>query len=51
MAENGLHPLGNFVDISYIVEHFKPGLFGDVCSLRSWALVSDTLLHMLPYQI
>ena len=36
-------PLGNFADISYLVENFKPHLLRDVCSLCSRALVSDSL--------
>ena len=40
-------PLGNFADISYLEENFKPHLLRDVCTLSSGALVSDSLLHML----
>ena len=40
-------PLGNFADISYLEENFKPQLLRDVCTLCSGALVSDSLLHML----
>ena len=40
-------PLGNFEDISYLDENFKPHLLRDVCTLCSGALVSDSLLHML----
>ena len=40
-------PLGNFADITYLEENFKPHLFRDVCTLCSGALVSDSLLHML----
>ena len=40
-------PLGNFADISYLNEKFKPHLLRDVCTLCSGALVSDSLLHML----
>ena len=43
-------PLGNFVDISYLEENFKPHLLRDVCTLCSGALVSDSLLHMLMLQ-
>ena len=39
--------LGNFADISYLEENFKPHLLRDVCTLCSGALVSDSLLHML----
>ena len=54
MAENGFtlhYPLGNFADISYPVENFKLRLLRDVCTLYAGALVSDSLLHMLPYHI
>ena len=40
-------PLGNFADISYLKDNFKPHLLRDVCTLCSGALVSDSLLHML----
>ena len=40
-------PLGNFADISYLEENFKPHLLRDVCTLCSGALVSDSLLHIL----
>ena len=40
-------PLGNFADISYLEENFKPHLLRDVCNQCSGALVSDSLLHML----
>ena len=40
-------PLGNFADIPYLEENFKPHLLRDVCTLCSGALVSDSLLHML----
>ena len=43
-------PLGNFADISYLKENFKPHLLRDVCTLCSGALVSDSLLHMLLQQ-
>ena len=42
-----LPPLGNFADISYLEENFKPHLLRDVCTLCSGALVPDSLLHML----
>ena len=52
MAENGFGPpLGNFADISYFVEHTKLRRIRDVCTIYTRALVSDSLLHMLPYQI
>ena len=40
-------PLGNFADISYLEDNFKPHLLRDVYTLCSGALVSDSLLHML----
>ena len=40
-------PLGNFADISYLEENFKPHLLRDVCTLCSGVLGSDSLLHML----
>ena len=43
-------PLGNFADISYLEEKFKPHLLRDVCTLCSGALVSDSLLYMLLQQ-
>ena len=43
-------PLGNFAEISYLEENFKPHLLRDVCTLCSGALVSDSLLHMLLQQ-
>ena len=48
-AKEGPAPphIGNFADISYLEENFKPHLLRDVCTLYSGALVSDSLLHML----
>ena len=48
-AKKGPAPphLGNFANISYLIENFKPHLLRDVCTLCSGALVSDRLLHML----
>ena len=46
MAENGFappRPLGNFADISYLVENWKPSLLRDVCTLCSGALVCKSL--------
>ena len=45
MAENGFAPppLGNFADISYLVENRKPSLLRDVCTLCSGALVCKSL--------
>ena len=53
MAENGFAPppLGNFADISYLVENRKPNLLRHVCSLCTGALVCKSLYHMLLYQI
>ena len=36
-------PLGNFADISYLVENCKPSLLRDVCTLCSGALVCKSL--------
>ena len=46
MAENSFAPptLGN------LVENFKPHLLRDVSTMYARALVSCSLLHMLPYQ-
>ena len=38
-----ISPLGNFADISYLKENFKPHILRDVCTLCSGALVSDSL--------
>ena len=46
MAENGFAPpppLGNFADISYLVENQKPSLLRDVCTLCSKALVCKSM--------
>ena len=32
-------------------EHLKLRRITDVCTLYAWVLVSDSLLHMLPYKI
>ena len=40
-------PLGNFADISYLKEYFKPHPLRDVCTLCLEVLVSDNLLHIL----
>ena len=39
-------PLGNFADICYLEDNFKPHVLRDICTLCSGALVSDSLLHM-----
>ena len=36
-------PLGNFADITYLVENWKPHLLRDVCTLCSGALVCKSL--------
>ena len=36
-------PLGNFADISFLEENFKPHLLRDLCTLCSGALVCDSL--------
>ena len=51
MAENVIAPHGNLVNLSYLKEDFKLRLLIDVCTMFAGALVSDSLLHMLPYQI
>ena len=51
MAENVIAPLGNFASFFYQKEDFKLRLLIDVCTMFAGALVSDSLLHMLPYQI
>ena len=51
MAENGFAPSREFLNISYLVENLKLRLLRDVCTLCAGALASDSLLHMLPYQI
>ena len=49
MAENVIAPIENFASLSYLKEDFKLRLLIDVRTLFDWALVSDSLLHMLPY--
>ena len=44
-----LLPLRNFASLSYLKEDFKLRLLIDVCTMFAGALVSDSLLHMLPY--
>ena len=44
-------PLENFADIPYLEENFKLRRIRDVCTVCAGALVSDSLLHMLSYQI
>ena len=44
-----LLPLGNLAYLSYLKEDFKLRLVIDVCTMFAGALVSDSLLHMLPY--
>ena len=54
MAENGFAPprsLGNFADIPYLKEKFKLRRIRDVSTRYAGSLVSDSLLHMLKYQI
>ena len=38
-------PLGNFAEISYLEEKFKPHLLKRCLHSVLWALVSDSLLH------
>ena len=49
MAENLLLPLRNFASLSYLKEDSKLRLYIDVCTMFAGALISDSLLHMLPY--
>ena len=49
MAENVIAPLGNFANLSYLKEDFKLRLKIAVYTMFVGALVSDSLLHMLPY--
>ena len=51
MAENVIAPPGEFASLSYLKEDSKLRLLIDVCTRFAGALVSDSLLHMLPYQI
>ena len=52
MAENGFAPpLGNFADISLLVENLKPSLLRNICTLCVGVLVCKSLLHTLLYQI
>ena len=49
MAENVIAPLGNFASLSYLKEDSKLRLLIDFCTMFAGVLVSDSLLHMLPY--
>ena len=44
-----LLPFRNFASLSYLKEDFKLRLLIDACTMFDGALVSDSLLHMLPY--
>ena len=44
-----LLPQGNFASLFYLKEDSKLRLLKDVCTIFAGALVSDRLLHMLPY--
>ena len=44
-------PKESFADISLPKENFKLHRIRDVCTLCDGALVSDSMLHMLPYKI
>ena len=49
MAENVIAPPGKFASLSHLKEDYKLRLLIDVCTMFAGALVSDSLLHMLPY--
>ena len=49
MAENVIASPGEFASLSYLKEDSKLRLLIDVCIMFAEALVSDSLLHMLPY--
>ena len=49
MAENDIAPPGEFASLSHLKEGYKLRLLIDVCTMFAGALVSDSLLHMLPY--
>ena len=49
MAENVIAPSGEFASLSYFKEDSKLRLLIDVCTVFAEALVSDSMLHMLPY--
>ena len=45
------HPIGNLADISFHNANFKLRRIKDVCTLCAWVLVSESMLHILPFQI
>ena len=49
MAEKVIALPDNIANLSYLREDFKLRLLIDVCTMIAGALVSDSLLHMLPY--
>ena len=49
MAENVIAPLGNFASLFYLKGNSKLRLLIDVSTMFAGALVSGSLLHMLPY--
>ena len=49
MAENVITLHGSFTNLSYLKEDYKLRLLIDVCTMFAGALISDNLLHMLPY--
>ena len=51
MAENVIAPTREFRKLFLYKEYFKLRLLIDVCTMFAGALVYDSLLHMLPYQI
>ena len=50
MAENVIALPGEFASLSYLKEDSKLRLLIDVCTMYAGALVSDSLLHMLPFK-
>ena len=49
MADNIIAPPGEFASLYHLKEDYKLRIVIDVCTMFAGALVSDSLLHMLPY--
>ena len=49
MAENVIAPPGEFARLSHLKEDYKLRLLTHFYTMFAEALVSDSLLHMLPY--
>ena len=49
IAENVIAPPGEFASLSYLKEDSKLRLLIDVFTMFAGALVSNSLLYMLPY--